>query len=94
MIKFNFDFLSFKTVFALTSVGFHFIPINARFNPNFIGFRRFLLTVTEFKRYKRVSTANLTANETSSNQFKSIEINPNKGQRLNLSANQIQFFGE
>ena len=51
MIEFNFDFLSFKTVFALTSVGFHFIPINTRFNPNFIGFHRFSLTITELKRY-------------------------------------------
>ena len=92
MIEFNFDFLSFKTVFALTSVGFHFIPINTRFNPNFIGFRRFPLTVTEFKQYKRVSTANLTANETSSNQFEPPSMNSNKEQGLNLSANQIQPF--
>ena len=74
MTKFNFDFLSFKTVFALTSVGFHFIPINTPFNPNFIGFYRFLLTITEFNRYKRFSTANFTANETSSNQFDPTEI--------------------
>ena len=84
MIEFNFDFLSFKTVFALTSVGFHFIPINTRFNPNFIGFHRFSLTITEFKQYKRFSTANLTANETS--------MKSNKGQGLNLSTNQIQPF--
>ena len=91
MTKFNFDFLSFKTVFALTSVGFHFIPINTRFNPNFIGFHRFSLTITEFKQYKRFSTANLTANETSSNQFEPSEMNSDKEQGLNLSANQIQF---
>jgi len=91
MIEFNFDFLSFKTVFALTSVGFHFIPINTRFNPNFIGFHRFSLTITEFKQYKRFSTANLTANETSSNQFEPSEMNSDKEQGLNLSANQIQF---
>ena len=92
MIEFNFDFLSFKTVFALTSVGFHFIPINTRFNPNFIGFHRFPLTVTEFKRYKRFSTANLTANETSSNQFEPSKMNSDKEQGLNLSANPIQPF--